>query len=97
MKIAYDRDPVWIDDLSFDASSMATGLPSDHYGDGLSTGCIDSAYAISVAPSRQKCESIRIKIYDAGTTPGEKLELTGISFVYGVKSGAQPSTSNRKQ
>jgi hypothetical protein len=65
IKTAYDFDPVWVDDQTFDSDDLGGYADVDsHYGNGLSSSYIDKAYMLDVATSRQECTSIMFEITD---------------------------------
>lgn len=85
-RIAYDLDPQWIDDLTLQVATGAVHTYAQHLGamTGLFT---DSALIFEAQPSRQKCSSFRIRIYDAGPEGSYRAyELSGLSVLVGLKS-----------
>jgi hypothetical protein len=53
-----------------------------------------SVYQFGVHLKRQKCQSIKIEIFDIGT--GESVQLSGISFEVGLKSGTFKLPANKR-
>jgi len=101
VKTAYDMDPVWVDNQTFDSGDLGGyGEISDHFGAGLASGYTDKAYLVDVATSRQKVTSIMLEIADE-TTSGESdveegYSLTGISFEIGLKTGLKRQGAARR-
>jgi hypothetical protein len=65
VKTAYDFDPVFIDNQTFDSDDLGNYADTDsHYGDGLSSAYQDKAYMLDLGTSIQECTSIMLEISD---------------------------------
>lgn len=65
VKTAYDFDPVFIDNQTFDSDDLGGYSDTDdHYGDGLSSAYQDKAYMLDLGTSLQECTSIMVEISD---------------------------------
>jgi hypothetical protein len=62
---------------------------SSNYGVGLYGGAYTGRYQLMVFPSLQKCQALRLRVYDGtdGGVMGEGFSLTGILLQVGVKEG----------
>ncbi len=65
IKIAYDLDPVWVDDMVLDAEGLAYFFDhTAHYGAGLDADFSGQSHQLRFRGSRAKYESIRLQISD---------------------------------
>ena len=97
VRIGYDYDPVWIDEMDLEDTTSATTFPaSNHYETTPSVASGHGAYIARVRGSRQKVSSIRYRIWDEAQAPavtgGQGITLSGLTFVVGVKSGMVQKT-----
>ena len=69
-----------------DSSYNITTKPTNKQ---LYAGVNDGSYQFDVHMEKQKCEAIKFRIYDVpnASTPGESLELTGLTITAGIKRG----------
>jgi hypothetical protein len=91
VKIAYDYDPVWVDNLVLEPDASTAFDVDAHFGTGLASGYRHKALLLEVHPSRQKCSAILVEVSGESPSSGavaEGFALTGISFVVGAKPGA---------
>lgn len=84
VKIAYNGDPYWVDDIDFDASLLTAFDYSDYLGAGMTSAMKDQTPIMKFKPSRQKCTSIRIRIE---TTAGDDISLNAVSLLLGMRGG----------
>jgi hypothetical protein len=101
IKVHMDGVPYWIDTRTYDASA-GIGKTFDHaeyYGAGLDSTYRDKALLIEAVPSQQKCTSFRVQIKDVdpGSTPGETIELTGLSFEVAPTGRKRPLLGGDRQ
>jgi hypothetical protein len=69
VKTAYDFDPYFVDNQTFDSDDLGNYADVDsHYGDGLSSAYQDKAYMLSLGTSIQECTSIMLEISDEELT-----------------------------
>lgn len=94
--LGYDFNDAWLNYVIFDpdASIDVTSYGEDStYGSSGYFGGSGSSYQFKASLTQQKCTSIRLLIEEITTaaTAGtqESLELTAISFLFGVKGGLQ--------
>lgn len=59
------------------------------------SGANDGIYQYEIHLKRQKCQSIKIELFDVSQT-GESFSLTGLSMTVGVKFGLDKLSSNKK-
>lgn len=52
-------------------------------------------YQWQFQPSRQKCEAVRLTLWDETTEPGQALDLSALTFEVGVKRGAMKLAGGR--
>jgi|GEM_PF-4092856 len=97
VKIGYDHDPNWTDNLTFSSSSLTAFADSEYFGDGLSSSYADQAYLIKVNPSRGKISSIRLEISDEqyGLTPSEQISISGLSLLVAKADGLKRLGAHR--
>ena len=55
---------------------------------------LNGIYQFNIHLARQKCEAMKIEIYDTGT--GQSMDLTGITLQVGVKKGVAKIPATRK-
>jgi hypothetical protein len=95
VKIAYDFDPYWVDNFTYDAyNSLPVYGYEEYFGANLDPATIDKAYMVEVSGSRQKCTSIRLHISDE-KTKGKGFELSAIAFEVGSKTGVMKLGTDR--
>jgi len=97
IRIMYDLEPEWIDDLTFDSSTLTRFGSEAHMGDGLSS-YEGMGYQVGANPSRQKCTSIRFQFSDDDQTgSNESYDLTALTFEVGIKSGTVVRRGSRRK
>lgn len=80
IKIAYDYDPEWIDNLTYNNTALDDFGYALHYGDGT-TDVSDDSYTIRVQGSRQKCSAFMLEIsdeQDSGQTEGWDISAVSV-------------------
>jgi hypothetical protein len=86
VQIAYDMDPTWLDDNTYDASALTPFDYASHFGSGLAATYEGQAYVLRVFTTRPTCSSIRVRVSDSvGDNNG--WSLTAVSLVVGAKPG----------
>lgn len=96
IKLAFDLEPTWVDSLSFDSTALVRFGAEAHMGAGT-TNYQGQGYQVEIRPSRQKCTSIRVQIKDDDPTgSGQSYDVTGLSFVAGLKTGTARRGSRRR-
>ena len=101
MKIGYDFQPYFIDEVKLDASGAVSGTTwgSDSaWGSGDTWGgSIDNVEQFEALLPRQRCSAIQFEITDeAKETPGEGLNLSALTLTVGVKAGMNKISSTRR-
>lgn len=108
VRIAYDYDPNWIDEQTFDADSnlLAFGVEQTfNLRSSRDPDETDQACVFEVAGSRQKCSAIRLQISDADISSSNSdfvvsgcgFELSAIAFEVGIKEGPGLRTGLRSE
>jgi hypothetical protein len=86
VQVAYDMDPTWLDDNTYDSSALTPFDYASHFGTGLAATYEGQAYVLRVFPTRPTCSAIRVRVSDSvGDNNG--WSLTAISLVVGAKPG----------
>jgi hypothetical protein len=91
IKLAYDNDPAWDDDIDFDLTSLEKFEHASYYGNGLSLETYqDQAMMLRIYPKRHKVSSFRVHISDSekdgsGNTKG--FSLVGLYALVTPKRG----------
>lgn len=100
VKVAYDFDPYWTDDLQYDTTAISEFDLSKYYDAGVGSSSEDKSYIVEIPTSRQKCSSIRISVEDLAPdmiSTGQGVAFTAVAFEVGVKAGSKPIGDNRTQ
>jgi hypothetical protein len=96
VRIAYDMEPTWVDDLTFDSSTLTRFGAEAQMGDG-STDYSGMGYQVEINPSRQKCTSIRVQVYDGDQTgTKESFDIAAVNLVVGLKTGYTAARGSRR-
>jgi hypothetical protein len=97
VRIAYDFEPAWADDIQLDVDGyMTKPFGYEQFIDGTNDNALlDKGYVVEITGSRQKCSAVRLQLYDISPDPGNSdfvvadcgFELTALAFEVGVKNG----------
>jgi hypothetical protein len=97
VKIAYDFEPSWVDDITVDvATDIAKPFGYEQFLDGTNDASLqDKGYIIEVTGSRQKCTAVRLQLRDIAPEPTNGtftvadcgFEVSAVTFEVGAKTG----------
>lgn len=87
VQIAYDMDPTWLDDATYDSSALLPYDVASQYTAGLAATYEGQAYVLRVMPTRPSCTSIRVRVSDSAGS-GNTWSISAIALVIGQKRGA---------
>lgn len=103
IKLGYDFEPGYTETVYFNVDE---GLNLSYYGEDATYGSgspygssSSSVYQWELAPRRQKCQSIRLRIDDIDTKVsggGASFRLVGLSAVVGIKPAGGPKLAQPK-
>jgi hypothetical protein len=99
VKISYDFVESWVQEVIIDTADFISApiYGSDPtYGDSPYYGGAGALEQVRIDFARQKCQSIKILVEDAQSTPGEGLSISGILVRAGAKSGSNKVEAIRK-
>lgn len=99
--VGYDYRADYSETFAFttqDVCPLATYGETSPYGAGLFGGDFDGVFQIQILPSRQKCQSLRLKITDQSDRGvlGAGFTLSGITALIGAKTGANRMPVTRR-
>ena len=88
VRIGYDYEPTYRETFTITSPSPTVVSYEDSEIFGSMEATIKTAYEVEIKPARQKCEVIRLEIFDTpdGSGSSEGLELVGMNLIMGVKN-----------
>lgn len=95
LKVYYDYEDYAWDTYTITPLSSGYNVTTKPNIDSIYTGTNDGVYQWQVGLNRQKCEAIKIELYDENIT-GESCSLTGLGLIIGLKSGLNKLASNKR-
>lgn len=87
IKTAYDYEPHWTDNQTYNASSLNNFSIDNQFSMNSANTIIDNALKISVDGSRHKTDAIRISVKDTNGLSRNNIEIIGARLEIGVKPG----------
>lgn len=99
IKLAYDHDPVWVDNYSYGLAALKPFGYDANFGDGLlAADYAEQSATLRVFPSRQKCAAMRLHISDAkvSASSARGFELSAVQLLVGAKSGIKRASPARQ-
>jgi hypothetical protein len=97
VRIAYDHDPAFVDNFTFDTTSLAQ-FGYGEYFNAASAVPGFNAFNIKVYPSRQRCTAIRLEISGEpiGSNYNKALSLAFVTLEAGRKTAVARVGNNRQ-
>lgn len=99
IKLAYDHDPVWVDNYGYGLATLKPFGYDANFGDGLlAADYAEQSATLRVFPSRQKCAAMRLHISDAkvSAASAKGFELSAVQLLVGAKSGLKRTSTARQ-
>lgn len=86
IKTAYDGDPYWQDNQTFNGTALAPYDFTEYYGAGTNASLVDQTYKLEFAGSRQKTDMVRHSFVVTNVTSGS-VSFLGMAMDIAVRRG----------